>query len=154
MWTLNWANNPIQSNTEDTSGGIFPWVIDSSTSLFVPLHTWSLLSFWVNCSPNTEDLSVLGSTSTCFVLLIDFKSSGITTETASLLLIHNFSSNRYCERSGCSWLKASIASSGVSTDLTKSSTEKLFLMPLLRFKLVCCLIPVAWKHNLRKLENS
>ena len=121
IWTLNGANNPIGSNTEDTSDRIFLWVIGVSTSLLVPLHTWKLSSVTVHCSPSTEDPSVLGSTSTCFVLLIDFKSSEIASVTASLLPIHFFSSNPCCERRGCSWLKTSIASSGVSAELMKSS---------------------------------
>ena len=63
----------------------------------------------------------MGSTSTCFVLLVDFKSSGIALVTESLLLIHFFSSNLCRKRIGCSWLKTSIAFSGVFTDLMKSS---------------------------------
>ena len=111
-----------ESNTEDTNDKIFLWVIGASTSFFVPLHTWRLSSVTVHCSLSTEDPSILGSTSTCLVLLIDFKSSGIASVTASLLLIHFFNSNPCCERRrGCSWLKTSNASSGVSTDLMKSS---------------------------------
>ena len=74
----------------------------------------------VHCSPSTEDPSVLGSTSTCFLLQIDFMSSGFTLVPASLLYIHFFSSNPGCERRGSNWLKTSIASSWVSTDLMRS----------------------------------
>ena len=116
LWTLNGANNPIGPNTKDTSDRILLWVLGAPPSLFIPLHTWRLSSVLVHFSPSTEDPSVLGSTSTCFVLLNDFKLSGIASVTASLLLIHFFSSNPCCERRGCSWLKTSIASSGVSTD--------------------------------------
>ena len=56
------------------------------TSLFVSLHIWRLSYVTVHCSPSPEDSSVLGSTSTCFVLLIDFKSSGIASVVAYPLL--------------------------------------------------------------------
>ena len=59
IWTLNGANNPIGSNTEDTSDRIFLWVIGICTSFLVPLHTWRLSSLTVHCSPSTEDPSVL-----------------------------------------------------------------------------------------------
>ena len=121
MWTLNGAKNPIVSNTEDTNDKIFLWVKGASTSLFVPLHTWRMSLITVHYSPSTEDPSELGSTSTCSVLVIDFKSSGIASVTASLLLIHFLNSYTSRDRRGCSWLKISIASSGVSTDLMKSS---------------------------------
>ena len=116
MSTLNGENNPIGSNNEYTKDKIFLSVIGASISLFVLLHTRKLSSVTVHCNPSTEDPSVLGSNSTCFVLLIDFKSSGIALVTASLLLVHFFNSNPYREKRGCSWLKTSVASSGVSTD--------------------------------------
>ena len=112
MWTLNGASNTIGSNTEDTSDRIFLWVIGASTSLLAPRQTWRLSSVTVHCSPSTEDLSVLDSTSTCFVLLFDFESIGIALQTSSLLLIHFVSGNLCCERRCCNWLKTSIASSG------------------------------------------
>ena len=74
MWTLNGANKLIWSNTENTNDKILLWVLGASTSLFVPLHTWRLSSITVHFSPSTEVPSVLGSTSTCFVLLTDFNS--------------------------------------------------------------------------------
>ena len=77
MWTLNGANKPIGSITEETNDKIFLWVIGASTSSFVPLHTWRLSSITVHCSPSTEDPSVLGSTWTCFVLLIGFNLRGL-----------------------------------------------------------------------------
>ena len=136
-WTLNSASNPIWSNTEETivcvcvcvcvwvsvivSDRIFVSIIGASTSLFLPLHTWRMSSVTVHFSPSTESPSLLGSTSTCFVLLIDFKSSGIASITVSFLLIHFFDSNPCCERRGCSWLNTSIASTRISADLMKSS---------------------------------
>ena len=121
IWTLNKTNNQVGSNTENTIKRIFLWVIDAWITLLLPLHSWRLSWVTVNCGPSTEDHSVLGSTSTCFVLLIDFNSSGIASVTASLLLIHFLNSNPWCERRSCNWLKTSIASTVVSTDLMKSS---------------------------------
>ena len=120
MGTLNGANSPIGSNTQETGERIFFWVIGASTALLVPLHNWRLSSVTFLCSSSTEDPSVLGSTSTCFVLLIDFKSSEIALVTALLLLIHFFSSNLWCERRCCSWLTTLFACSVVSTSLMKS----------------------------------
>ena len=109
------------SNTEDSSERIFPSVKDALTSLFVPLHNWRLSSVTVHCSSSAKDPSVLGSTSTCLVSLIDFKSSGVALVTTPLLLVHFFCSNPCCEKRSFSWLKTSIASSGVCTDFMKST---------------------------------
>ena len=71
IWTLNGANSPRVSNTEETRVKIFLWVIGFSTSLLVPLHTYRLSSVIVHWSPSTVEPSLLCSTSTCFVSLID-----------------------------------------------------------------------------------
>ena len=132
MWTLNGANNPIESNTEETIDKIFLWVISASTSLFLPQHTWRLSLITVHCSPSTENPSVLGSISTCFVLLIDCKSPGIASVTASLLLIHFFSSNPCREKRGCSWLKTSIASSRFLMIWWNRPFRSCFVLPFLQ----------------------
>ena len=91
--TLNGANSPRGSNIAETRDKNFLWVIGVSTSLLVPRQTCRLSSMIVQWSPSTDEPSLPGSTSTCFVLLIDFKSSGIALVTTSLLVIHFFSSN-------------------------------------------------------------
>ena len=47
-WTLNGANSPRGSNTEETRDKIFLWVIGVSTSLLVPLQTCRLPSVIVH----------------------------------------------------------------------------------------------------------
>ena len=126
MWTINRANNPIWSNPEDPSHRFFLWFIGVSTSLFVPVNTWRLSSVTIHCSPSLDDSPVLGSTSSSFVLLIDFMSSGLASVTASLLLIHFIGSNLCCERRGCSCFNTSIASLGFLLIWWKSSMWSCF----------------------------
>ena len=113
IWTLNGANSPRASNSEETRENIFLWVIGVSTFLLVPLQTCRLSSIIFYWSPSTDEPSLPGSTSTCFVLLIDLKSSGIALVTTSLLVIHFFSSNPFFERRGWSCSKTLIATDWV-----------------------------------------
>ena len=67
IWTLNGADSPRASNTEETRHKIFLWVIGVSTSLLVPLQTCRLSSVIVHLSPSTDEPSLLGSISKFFV---------------------------------------------------------------------------------------
>ena len=103
MWTKNWANNPTASNAEGTIHTTVLWIIEVSNSFLVLLNTWKLSSEKVHCGPKAENPCVLGSSSTCFVWLTDFKCSGIKLTTASLLLIPFFMSNPCFQRQVCNW---------------------------------------------------
>ena len=82
-WTLNEANSRRGSHTEETRDKIFLWLIGACfcSSLLVPLQTGWLSSVTVRWSPSTDEPTLIGCLSTCFVLLVDLNSSVISSVT-------------------------------------------------------------------------
>ena len=140
-WRYQWQNLPLGYKG-------FQFLVGTSTHLKAIIST-------VHFCPSTEDPSVLGSTSTCFVLLIDFKSSGIASVTASSLLIHFFNSNPCCERKVVVDWRLQLLLRGFLLIWWNRPCRSCFVLPLLLLDtLLRCPVPLAWEHILQKLESS
>ena len=83
MWTLNGSSNPKGPKTEETLDKSVLWVICVSKFFASTLYSSTVHWIWSAGEP-----TLLGSTSTCFVLPIDLSSCGISSVTVLRFLIH------------------------------------------------------------------
>ena len=155
MLTLNGANKLIGLNIEDTSDKIFLWVTRASIFFFVPWQTWRPSSVTVHCIPSTEDSSVLGSISTCFVSLIDFNSTGIASETLSLLPIYFFVQIPSEKEDVATDHRLQRFLQGFLLIWWNRPCRSCFILLLLQLDTFFGYrVPLVWEHKLRKLKTE